>query len=155
VVWIQLHKQYQHVIIKTFRSVGLSLNPDGLEDIELKVKGLPDIAVGDYSRKELEESNGLGSLIPVDIIAIATAQAKLAVRVAKTKAKKNAQITRNQERIDIYVSCPFTEDDTAKDYDANNLIDIRTSLRDLVEESSDDEGEYEEVFTLGRINTRL
>jgi hypothetical protein len=33
--WIGLYKKYQAVIIKTFRSVGLSLNPDGSEDAEL------------------------------------------------------------------------------------------------------------------------
>jgi len=68
--WKELHKKYQHVIIKTFRSVGLSLNPDGSEDKELKVKGLPDITVGDYTRKEPEEINGLGSLTAVDVAAV-------------------------------------------------------------------------------------
>ena len=49
---------------------------------------------------------------------------------------------------------PFYEDDTAKGYDTNSLIDKSTGLRDLVEESSDDKGEHEEIFTLGRMNTR-
>jgi hypothetical protein len=152
--WIQLHEKYQHVIIKTFRSVGLSLNPNGSEDAELKVKGLPDLKVGDYSRKEPEDTNGLGSLTPVDIAAVEKAQVQLATRVAKTTVKKVAQLARNQARIDQSVSFPIYEDDTAKGYGPNNLINEKTILRDPVEECSDDEVEHEEVFTLGRMNTR-
>ena len=46
------------------------MNPDGFEDTELKIKGLLDIKVGDYSREELEETNGLGSLMAEDITVI-------------------------------------------------------------------------------------
>jgi hypothetical protein len=59
--------------------VGLSLNPNGSEDKELKVKGLPDITVRDYTRKEPEEINGLGSLTAVNVAAVQLAQVKLAV----------------------------------------------------------------------------
>ena len=75
------------------------------------MKGLPDIKVRDYSRKEPEDTNGLGSLTAVNVAAVKKAQEQLAVRVVKTKAKKDAQ-------------------------------------------SSDDEGEDEEIFILGRMNTR-
>ena len=68
-----------------------------------------------------------------DVTAIEKTQEQLAVRVAKTKAKKDIQIARNQKRPD--------------DYNSNTF--------DPVEESSDDKEEYEEVFTLGRMNTRL
>jgi hypothetical protein len=47
--WKELHEKYKDVIIKTFQSIGLSLNPDGSEDSKLKVKGLPNIAVRDYT----------------------------------------------------------------------------------------------------------
>jgi len=47
------------------------------------------------------------------------------------------------------------EDEHAEDYDLNNLINVSTSLRDLVKESSDNDNLHKEVFTLGRINTRL
>ena len=50
--------------------MGLSLNPDGLEDKELKVKGLPDITVRDYTQKEPEEINSLGSLTTIDIATV-------------------------------------------------------------------------------------
>jgi hypothetical protein len=68
----------------------LSLNPDGLEDAELKMKGLPDITIRDYTRKEPEEKNRLGSLTAVDIAATESAQTRLAARVVKVKAKKTA-----------------------------------------------------------------
>jgi DDE superfamily endonuclease len=152
--WVELHKRYQHVIIKTFRSVGLSLNPDGSEDAELKVKGLPDLQVGDYSRKEPENANGLGSLTTIDIEAIEKAQVQLAIKVTKSIAKQARQMARNQARIDSGKSYPMNEDDTAEGYDANNLINESTGLRDPVEETTDDEEEHEEVFTLGRMNTR-
>jgi hypothetical protein len=63
-------------------------------------------------------------------------------------------MARNQARIDPGKSYPMNEDDTAEGYDTNNLINESTGLRDLVEESTDDEEEHEEVFTLGRMNTR-
>ena len=33
------------------------MNPDGSEDNELKVKGLPDITVGDYTLNKPEDTN--------------------------------------------------------------------------------------------------
>ena len=47
--WEKLHIEHKDTIIKTFRQVGLSLNPDGSEDSELKIRDLPGITVGDYS----------------------------------------------------------------------------------------------------------
>ena len=58
------------MIIKTFRSVGLSLNPDGSEDTKLKVKGLPNIKVRDYSREEPKDTNSLRSLTAVNVAAV-------------------------------------------------------------------------------------
>jgi hypothetical protein len=37
IAWKRLHEEYKDTIIKTFRSVGLSLNPDGSEDHKLKI----------------------------------------------------------------------------------------------------------------------
>jgi hypothetical protein len=56
----------------------LSLNLDGSEDHELKIKGLPDIKVGDYTQREPEREDGLGSLLPIDVEAIAAAKVTLA-----------------------------------------------------------------------------
>ena len=68
--WKELHEKYKDTIIQTFRRVGLSLNPDGSEDHELKIKGLDDIQVGDYSRVKPEPENGLGSLTAIDITTV-------------------------------------------------------------------------------------
>jgi hypothetical protein len=45
--WKRVHDEYQDLIVKTFKHVGLSLNPNGSKDRELKIKDLPSIAVGD------------------------------------------------------------------------------------------------------------
>jgi hypothetical protein len=48
--WEKVHTIHKDTIIKTFRQVGLALNPDGSEDSELKIKDLPGITVGDFDR---------------------------------------------------------------------------------------------------------
>ena len=125
--WDELHIKYKKTIIETFQRVGLTLNPDGSEDHKLKIKGLDDIKVGDFRRKELDPENGLGSLTALDVAAVEAAQLKLKERVAKVKAKKAAKVVR---------------------------ADAIMEENDPVEESSDDEEEHEEVFTLGRMGTR-
>jgi hypothetical protein len=47
-VWKRLHLEYKDTIVKTFRSLGMALNPNDSKDAELNVKGIPDIAVRDY-----------------------------------------------------------------------------------------------------------
>jgi hypothetical protein len=44
-----MHEIHKELIIKTFRQIGLSLNPDGSEDHELKIRNLPGIEVGDWT----------------------------------------------------------------------------------------------------------
>jgi hypothetical protein len=51
--WKILHEQHKDTIINTFRNLGLSLNPDGSEDSELKIRDLPNITIGEW--KLLEE----------------------------------------------------------------------------------------------------
>jgi hypothetical protein len=70
IAWKELHEKYKDTIIQTFQRVGLSLNPNSSEDHELKIKGLDDIQVGDYSRVELKPENGLGSLTAIDVTAV-------------------------------------------------------------------------------------
>jgi hypothetical protein len=41
-----MHEIHKDLIIKTFRQTGLSLNPDGSEDSELKMHDLLGIKVG-------------------------------------------------------------------------------------------------------------
>jgi hypothetical protein len=47
--------EYKDTIVKTFRHVGLALDPNGSEDYDLKIKDLPNIAVGDYHREDLSQ----------------------------------------------------------------------------------------------------
>ncbi len=105
----------------------MSLNPDSLEDHEIKIKGLENIKVGDFSRKEAELENGLGSLIATDIAAVEAAQVKLAAKIVKIKGKKTA---------------------------IDNLSDAIIEETDPIAEDTEDEEEYEEIFIFGRMNTR-
>jgi hypothetical protein len=47
--WKILHKQHKDTIIQTFCNLGISLNLDGSEDLELRIWDLPNIKVGDYT----------------------------------------------------------------------------------------------------------
>jgi hypothetical protein len=64
--WERLHLEHKETIIKIFRNVGLSLNPNGLEDHELSIRDLPNITVGDWTRA-LEASAGNPIVIPDDV----------------------------------------------------------------------------------------
>ena len=64
--WRELHAEQSHLIIKAFRKVGLSLAVDGSEDVELHVKDIPDIQVGNWTREEeilLDEINDQGDRV--------------------------------------------------------------------------------------------
>ncbi|KAL5325554.1 hypothetical protein ACEPPN_006681 [Leptodophora sp. 'Broadleaf-Isolate-01'] len=47
--WLRIHSEHKQTIVKTFRNLSLSLNPDSSEDSELKIRDLLDISVGDYT----------------------------------------------------------------------------------------------------------
>ncbi|KAN0102647.1 hypothetical protein V8E51_010960 [Hyaloscypha variabilis] len=51
--WDILHLGHRDLIIKTFRQTGLALNPDGSEDLELKIRDLPGLEVGDWTREDM------------------------------------------------------------------------------------------------------
>jgi hypothetical protein len=63
---------------------------NGSKDHKLKIKGLNNTAVGDYSRVEPKEKNDLGSLTATNITAVESAQVKLAAWVSKAKEKLKA-----------------------------------------------------------------
>jgi hypothetical protein len=50
--WRILHEQHKETIIQTFRNIGISLNLDGTKDLELKIRDVPNIEVGDYALVE-------------------------------------------------------------------------------------------------------
>lgn len=152
--WVELHIKYKNTIIDTFRRVGLSLNPDGSEDQEIKINGLDDIKVGDFTRTEPGLEDGLGSLTIGDIAIVEAAQVKLAVRIAKATAKHKAKVARGANKIKAGIVFPEYANLNGEDYDIDNLPNAETGEKDPVEESTEDEEEHEEVFTLGRMNTR-
>jgi hypothetical protein len=55
-----LCRDYQDVIINSFRKVGLSLNPDGSEDHKIKIRDLPGIEVGDWQREPSPDIEAIG-----------------------------------------------------------------------------------------------
>jgi len=57
--WERLHIENRQTIIDTFRHVGLSLNPNGSEDSELKIQDLPGITVSDYNQASTPRCEGL------------------------------------------------------------------------------------------------
>ena len=68
--WKRLHIEYKDTIIATFRSVGMSLNPNGLEDGELKIKALNGITVGDWHRSDIlqiEEQDAVTAQIALEV----------------------------------------------------------------------------------------
>jgi hypothetical protein len=85
--WKELHEKYKKTIIKIFQRVGLSLNPDGSEDYKIKIKDLDSIKVRDFTRKILDPETGFGSLTVSNIILVETIQAKLAIKITKSKNK--------------------------------------------------------------------
>jgi hypothetical protein len=50
--WKRLHLEYKDTIVQTFRDLGMALDPNGSEDIELKIKGIPNIVIGNYQRQD-------------------------------------------------------------------------------------------------------
>jgi hypothetical protein len=129
--WERLHIEYKDKIVRTFRQVGLSLNPDGSEDHEIKIKGLDSIVVGNYVRETTNEDDGLGSLTLADITAIKAAKVELAARVEAKRVKHIAKVEAS-----------------------HNLPEAEIGEVDLEEPDTEDKEEHEEVQTLGRMSTR-
>ncbi|RPB07380.1 hypothetical protein P167DRAFT_579326 [Morchella conica CCBAS932] len=51
--WYQFSVESMHIIINSFRNVGLSLPVDGSEEWALRIKGFEEIEIGDW-RRQLE-----------------------------------------------------------------------------------------------------
>jgi hypothetical protein len=70
--WKRLHKEKKDVIIKAFQQVGLSLNPNGSKDSEIKIKDLEGIQVGnwelevDVTQEEDEHSATLEAVLEAE-----------------------------------------------------------------------------------------
>lgn len=103
--WKRLHAEYKETIINTFRAVRLSLNPNGSKDNELKVKGLPHIAVGDYARNNLTQLKDCELAIEVAEVEAACQEAREEVDEQNLWDKINEGDQDEEERgIGTYVS---------------------------------------------------
>jgi hypothetical protein len=102
------------------------LNPDSSKNSKLKVKGLLDIEVNGFARKELEPENSLSNLLEVDIIAIYITQAKYTQKITYTQAKKTRKIAKNNKRVKTSRIFPKYTNQNREDYDPYNLPNIIT-----------------------------
>jgi DDE superfamily endonuclease len=148
--WERLHIEYKDTIVRTFRQVGLSLNPNGSEDHEIKIKGLDGIVVGNYTQETIDEDedDGLGSLTLADITAIEAAKVKLAARVEAKRVRCMAEV--DSEELD-------TDDEEHEEVQTLGRMSTRSQLRsqvnryftameateevDVMEEDNEDDGE--------------
>jgi Tc5 transposase DNA-binding domain len=93
--WEKVHKEHKDTIIRTFRQVGLSLNPDGSEDSELKIKDLPGIVVGDYNQPTIipDDDDDIGDTIEVQKRGLLYTEQELEQRIAEQEENQGDVIT--------------------------------------------------------------
>jgi hypothetical protein len=130
------------MIIKTFRQVGLSLNPDGSEDLEIKIKDLEGIEVGkwelevDVSQEEDEDSTALEAVLEAE------KTPKLLLVPERNNEKQEINITKASLRSragNQYFTAE--EADTGDPLIVNNEEDITTDSNTGSEDGNDDSDE--------------
>jgi hypothetical protein len=117
--WERLHLEHKDTIIKTFRNVGLALNPNGSEDTELSIRDLPNIIVGDWALKASAEDpivipDDIGDTIEVD---------KTDDGYLYTAQEVEAGITVKEENEDDITTDSGDESDARFDYDSESSFD--------------------------------
>jgi hypothetical protein len=105
--WKRLHLEYKDTIVQTFRNVGLALNPDGSEDIELKIKGIPDISVGDFAREDGLNQKEDGEEALALVLAEAAYEEEIALYGEELAF---AEGDKDEEDIDLSVGCTYATD---------------------------------------------
>jgi hypothetical protein len=70
-----------------------------LENYKIKIKGLPNIIIRDFSREKLEPENNLGNLTAANITIVEITQAKYTQKVIKTKTKLICKKAKNNTYI--------------------------------------------------------
>jgi hypothetical protein len=148
--WKRLHIEYKDTIITAFRNVGMSLNPNGLEDGELKIKALDGITVGDWHRHDISQTE------EQDIVAVqiaheveeacqdGTIQGKIraekdeeeALELGITKASLRAS---NAQRSNRYFLAEEEDDD-----DGSEVTECSESGGSEFDSSDDDDEEAED-----------
>ena len=110
--WKKVYEEYKETIIKTFCQVGLSLNPDGSEDLELKIKDLSDIVVGDYNQPIIvpDEDGNIGDTIEVQEERFLYTEQELAQGVAEQEEDPNDVTTDSGDDTDVRFDYDPNED---------------------------------------------
>jgi hypothetical protein len=132
----------------------LSLNPDSSEDNEIKIKGLKNIEVGDFSRKGPELENGLGSLIASDIEAVEVLQAKLTTRDSELDKEEQEYEevftlgrmgTRSQTQVSQYFTNMEIEEEIRIRIDSDDDDDSDEGSETRFDPSDDDDDFNQEI----------
>ena len=131
--WQQLHEQYQGTIVQTFRNLGLALNPDGSEDIELQIKDLSDMSIGDYNRTDLDDAEEPEASAVVEAAAVAVVAA--AEQASRSSTPDGSMNTRDFD-YDLPVGAlPQEEDDVTTASEDDPVDDFDVDSDDVEEES--------------------
>lgn len=147
--WKRLHLEYKDTIVTAFSSVGMSLNPDGSEDAELKIKALDGIVVGDWRRYDIsqeEEEDIVAAQIAHEVEEACrngTIQAKIeaekdeeeALELGITKASLRAS---NLQRCNRY----FLADEEGSSSGSTNRSESQGSDFDSSDSNDEEEGDH-------------
>ena len=90
--WKRLHIEYKDTIIAAFRNVGMSLNPDGSEDGELKIKALDEITVGDWHWHNISQTEEQDTVTAQIVLEVEEAcqNSTIQVKIEAEKDKEDA-----------------------------------------------------------------
>lgn len=146
--WGKLHIQYKETIVRTFRQLGMSLNPNGCEDLELKIKALDGIQIGDWERHDIsqEEENNQGAQ-----------QAAIEVTEAVIRGDIHEKIRQEEDEVELSITWAslrlaaqplknlyFLENE-AGEFDSD-AIDARDSDDGVLEHQDTNEDEVDHIM---------
>ena len=143
--WERLHIEYKDTIIAAFRSIGMSLNPNGLEDGKLKIKALDGITMGDWHRhdiSQIEEQDAVIAQIALEVEE-ACQNGTIQVKIEAEKDEEDALelgITRaslrasNAQRCNRYFLAEEDEND-----DGSEVTDGNSEVSEFDSSDNDDE----------------
>ena len=138
-----LYKQHKDTIINTFRNLGLSLNPNGSEDSQLKIQDILDITIGEW--KLLEEDT-----IIIDSQAPSTHATNLDFQnpIAPFTIELRTRSQTTSTRKDLYYTHKEIEEGISDREDDEN--DITTDSGDDTEArfDSDDDKEFDPEYDI-------
>lgn len=131
--WKILHEQHKDTIVNTFRNLGISLNPDGSEDSELRIRDLPNIEVGDYALTE-------EYTIIVDAGTPSSADLNFQNPITPLTMELRSQTCTTSTRRDLYYTAAEVAAEVPEIKDESNVtIDSEDEIEDQFDIDSDDD----------------